>query len=202
MPEGERQRRNISARKVFELRRKPKTHFSKARPQVHAILRRTHGLQQAWINSRNQTTIATQAKHRQLMFLHPTENEARSGEGMRRQLAESASSLYTTQVFHSTYFIIQDKRLRPADVRARHTRVHGKVRWASVRVGRGHHFFILAPASMWRTQAARLESVSRKNYSDPRYQRLHASRKRGGIHCHGSKRDQRCCLANFHLQLE
>jgi hypothetical protein len=34
----------------------------------------THGLQQAWINSRNQTTIATRAKHRQPMFLHPTAN--------------------------------------------------------------------------------------------------------------------------------
>src|SRR5271165_7365509 len=81
MPEGERQRRNISARKVFELRRNPKTHSSKAQPQVHTIRRRTHGLQQAWINSRNQTTIATSPKHRQPMFLHPTANEEKRATG-------------------------------------------------------------------------------------------------------------------------
>jgi len=32
----------------------------------------THGTQQAWINSRNLTNIATEWKHRQPMFLHPT----------------------------------------------------------------------------------------------------------------------------------
>jgi hypothetical protein len=97
-PEGERQRRNISARKVSELTPTSETHFSKAQPQVHAILRGTHGLQQAWMNSRNQTTIATLPKHRQLMFLHPTANgQPRNRvEGKRRRLAESASSLYTT----------------------------------------------------------------------------------------------------------
>jgi hypothetical protein len=42
--------------------------FSKAQPEFCAVLRKTHGLQQAWINSRNQTTIATRAKHRQPMF--------------------------------------------------------------------------------------------------------------------------------------
>jgi hypothetical protein len=32
----------------------------------------THGTQQAWINSRNLTNIATEWKHRQPIFLHPT----------------------------------------------------------------------------------------------------------------------------------
>jgi len=41
---------------------------SKAQSEFCAVLRKTHGLQQAWINSRNQTTIATRAKHRQPMF--------------------------------------------------------------------------------------------------------------------------------------
>ncbi len=48
----------------------PETHFSN--PAVGASAHgRTHGTQQAWINSRNPTTIATQTKHRQLIFLHP-----------------------------------------------------------------------------------------------------------------------------------
>jgi hypothetical protein len=50
----------------------PETHFSTALPQASARLRGTHGTQQAWMNSRNSTTIATGAKHRQPIFLHPT----------------------------------------------------------------------------------------------------------------------------------
>ena len=33
---------------------------------------RTRSIHQAWIDSRNQTTIATRLKHRQLIFLHPS----------------------------------------------------------------------------------------------------------------------------------
>src|SRR5580700_12180036 len=32
----------------------------------------TRSIHQAWIDSRNQTTIATRLKHRQLIFLHPS----------------------------------------------------------------------------------------------------------------------------------
>jgi hypothetical protein len=39
----------------------------------------THGTQQAWINSRNLTNIATQSKHRQPIFLHPTDEAGESG---------------------------------------------------------------------------------------------------------------------------
>ena len=70
----------------------------------------THGTQQAWMNSRNPTTIATGTKHRQPIFLHPTvedgtikrKNFRRVGECARLAfmrsrglLAESVSSLYT-----------------------------------------------------------------------------------------------------------
>ena len=70
----------------------------------------THGTQQAWMNSRNPTTIATGTKHRQPIFLHPTVEDGtikrkifrRVGECARLAfmrsrglLAESVSSLYT-----------------------------------------------------------------------------------------------------------
>ena len=54
----------------------------------------THGTQQAWINSRNLTTIATHRKHRQPIFLHPTPR-SRSSVGL---LNPSPAS--TLQVFH------------------------------------------------------------------------------------------------------
>jgi hypothetical protein len=50
----------------------PERHFSKALPQVPTKLCGTHGTHQAWIDSRNPTTITTQWKHRQPIFLHPT----------------------------------------------------------------------------------------------------------------------------------
>ena len=60
---------------------------------------KTHSTQQAWMYSRNQTTIASARKHRQLVFLHPTlrtiENPADTCRN-RAVLADSASSLYTT----------------------------------------------------------------------------------------------------------
>jgi hypothetical protein len=49
----------------------PETRFSNSTPNS-ANFGGTHGTQQAWINSRNLTTIATTAKHRQPIFLHPT----------------------------------------------------------------------------------------------------------------------------------
>jgi hypothetical protein len=44
---------------------------------MHDAARRT--LQQAWMNSRNQTTIASVTKHRQHQFLHPTISEWNAG---------------------------------------------------------------------------------------------------------------------------
>jgi hypothetical protein len=76
--------------------------FQKLNHDFCAVLHRTHGLHQAWIYSRNQTTIATETKHRQPMFLHPTANaEQQIVRARRGLLAESASSLYTTKVFRS-----------------------------------------------------------------------------------------------------
>ena len=46
----------------------PETRFSKALSQVRAQTERTHGVQQARMNSRNQTTIASDCKHRQPVF--------------------------------------------------------------------------------------------------------------------------------------
>jgi hypothetical protein len=57
---------------TYLLTTSPETHFSKALPKVPAHSTGTHGTQQAWINSRNLTNIATGWKHRQPIFLHPT----------------------------------------------------------------------------------------------------------------------------------
>jgi len=78
--EGERQRRNVSARNVSgpDLNSTSNSllqFFStgnglqKLNRKVRTQNRRTHGIQQARINSRNQTTIATPWKHRQLIVL-------------------------------------------------------------------------------------------------------------------------------------
>jgi hypothetical protein len=90
----------------------PETHFSTAPLQVLCTHRHrnTHSTQQAWMYSRNQTTIASPCKHRQLVFLHPTETYedrcpvGRNSTGWKAgrscagtaPLADSASSLYTT----------------------------------------------------------------------------------------------------------
>ena len=63
----------FSARKspklhLLETKLLPETHFSKALSQVRVQTKRTYGIQQARMNSRNQTTIASDCKHRQLMF--------------------------------------------------------------------------------------------------------------------------------------
>ena len=53
----------------------PETRFSKARPLLFTVCTtptKSGGIQQAWMNSRNQTTIATRSKHRQPVVLHPT----------------------------------------------------------------------------------------------------------------------------------
>ena len=70
----------------------------------------THGTHQAWIDSRNLTTITTEWKHRQPIFLHPTVETgaiqpSRSpptfNNVRQSQLAESVSSLYTNSFpFH------------------------------------------------------------------------------------------------------
>ena len=66
----------------------------------------THSTQQAWMNSRNQTTIASACKHRQPVFLHPTHRTIGirlAARRIRAALADSASSLYTTSFpIHST----------------------------------------------------------------------------------------------------
>jgi len=84
----------------------PETYFSTAHPQLphnHG----SNGIQQAKINSRNQTTIATEWKHRQPMFLHPTlaarkrfgfqpRSASANRQRMKSRLAEFVSILYTT----------------------------------------------------------------------------------------------------------
>src|SRR5580693_9769585 len=79
---------------TYLLTTSPETHFSKALPKVPAHSTGTHGTQQAWINSRTLTNIATGWKHRQPIFLHPTSRN-RSDPAKPRQLAESVSILYT-----------------------------------------------------------------------------------------------------------
>jgi len=75
---GGRHRRNVSARKVSEpvlhfSAHHPETHFSIAPLQAHCAQLRSkpHSTLQAWMYSRNQTTIASCCKHRQPVFLHP-----------------------------------------------------------------------------------------------------------------------------------
>ena len=69
----------FSARKspklhLLETKLLPETRFSKALSQVREQTNeRTHGIQQARMNSRNQTTIATHCKHRQPMFCSGTD---------------------------------------------------------------------------------------------------------------------------------
>ena len=77
---GGRHRRNVSARKVSEPALHPETHFSIALLQVsvHYARRKTDSTQQAWMYSRNQTTIASACKHRQPVFLHPTRSARKS----------------------------------------------------------------------------------------------------------------------------
>ena len=72
---GGRHRRNVSARKVSESVPSSGNAFLYS---FHCKLLRTplrrkpHSTQQAWMYSRNQTTIASCCKHRQPVFLHPT----------------------------------------------------------------------------------------------------------------------------------
>ena len=47
--------------------------YSPAASFAHKVASETHSTQQAWMYSRNQTTIASACKHRQPMFLHPTD---------------------------------------------------------------------------------------------------------------------------------
>ena len=51
----------------------PETHFSNSTASCLPTRQQTHSTQQAWMYSRNQTTIASALKHRQLVFLHPTD---------------------------------------------------------------------------------------------------------------------------------
>jgi hypothetical protein len=70
---GGRHRRNVSARNVSELLLHSETHFSTAPlPALRTIAQEPCSTQQAWMYSRNQTTIASCCKHRQPVFLHPT----------------------------------------------------------------------------------------------------------------------------------
>ena len=84
-PRAKRQRRTISARKVFRIeplnsyRLSPENKFLKSSSASRITLGRTRSPQQAWIDSRNQTTIATWVKHRQLLFLHPRKIEGTVG---------------------------------------------------------------------------------------------------------------------------
>jgi hypothetical protein len=53
----------------------------------------THGTQQAWINSRNLSNIATEWKHRQPIFLHPTIEAGESGALRPRRLRHRSVTL-------------------------------------------------------------------------------------------------------------
>jgi hypothetical protein len=57
--------------------------FLKLCPKLAQNLCGTHSTQQAWINSRNLTTIATHWKHRQPIFLHPTDESGADPVGRR-----------------------------------------------------------------------------------------------------------------------
>jgi len=79
----------------------PETYFSqklyrKFAPQLCG----TNGPLQAWMNSRNSITIASDWKHRQPIFLHPiyetgATRQSRAATTFTSQLAESVSNLYT-----------------------------------------------------------------------------------------------------------
>ena len=106
---GERPRRHVSARKVSE-----PVHYSGSgtgsstanlpRTQAHA----THSAQQAWMNSRNLLTIASGPKHRQHVFLHPTDG---IGTQLRARLggARCAFRIATQRAF-ATESVAQDLR--------------------------------------------------------------------------------------------
>ena len=67
---------------------------------LHTRPQKSRGTLQAWINSRNQTTIASRSKHRQLVLLHPTSENRdlfETGLWMRRLLIPCPAS--TLQVF-------------------------------------------------------------------------------------------------------
>jgi hypothetical protein len=68
---------------------RPETCFSKARPPLFAHnAAKSRSRHQAWMNSRNQTTIASGPKHRQHVFLHQKDGVgARSGCHSRVPLA-------------------------------------------------------------------------------------------------------------------
>jgi hypothetical protein len=69
----------------------------------------THGPHQAWIDSRNLTTITTEWKHRQPIFLHPTvelgvnspKRHRRRCSGVRRDRLLNPSPASTLAVFDS-----------------------------------------------------------------------------------------------------
>ena len=75
--------------------------FSKARPPLSAHTpTESCSTQQAWMNSRNQTTIARRSKHRQPVLLHPTDGIS-SGlyQGARSRRLPIPASTSTLQVF-------------------------------------------------------------------------------------------------------
>ena len=79
----------------------PETRLSKARPLLFTVCTtptKSCGIQQAWMNSRNQTTIATRSKHRQPVVLHPTHGSVYCSRNrvLIRRLPILAPSLYTT----------------------------------------------------------------------------------------------------------
>src|SRR3974390_3461842 len=65
---------------TFQRGKFPNTHCRRKRVSLKLnckfatrnIAQKTHSTQQAWMYSRNQTTIASACKHRQPVFLHPT----------------------------------------------------------------------------------------------------------------------------------
>src|SRR5208282_3804680 len=61
----------------------------------------THSTQQAWVNSRNPTNIATHWKHRQPIFLHPTLEAGALRPGRLRQRSASWIVILSETLFIS-----------------------------------------------------------------------------------------------------
>ncbi len=149
---GRKAARDVSARKFPLVPSNQRKRISQTLPSLHTPSR-TDGLQQAWINSRNLTNIATQSKHRQLIFLHPTLAAGEIGNGARVRrttlrktrfaILLNSSCFSKLQVFHS----IEDA---PAAQPRGGERVHGKIAFESIFVVDLCDLLRGAASGMWR----------------------------------------------------
>ena len=117
-------------------RKAPQERFSEEKfPNLHFIRKRisqtllqafcphgskTYSTQQAWMYSRNQTTIASAREHRQPAFLHPTLRKTGRKIGIgftvikSAALADSASSLYTTSFPNHSAVVLRNSETQRA----------------------------------------------------------------------------------------